>query len=242
MYILVFNPVSGKAYYLVTVKGALFRQGAVKMLAKMIWSNNDDYETGFHRVYTLIEKWYNIHIKIMKAIFGMKWLAERYAPLYILEAGVPTPSATVDLDETSLTVFWGDLTPDKEDKQHLYLVTLFKDTDRLQKFLNQESVFAEALIEAHTEYKSQITKFADAYTNIITIANQILQEIIDKLPGSYEIIEDVLRKYNVTGKDIIEYATEEATAKLVIAKLQEQLAQMQPPAQAKAVATAEAKP
>jgi hypothetical protein len=236
MYILIFNPVSGKAYYLVTVKGAMFRQGAVKMLAKMIWSNNDEYETGIHRAYTLLEKWYNIHIKLMKAVFGTRWLAERYAPHYILEAGVPTPSATVDLDETSLTVFWGDLTRDKENKHHLYLVTLFKDAERLQKFLNQESVFVESLIEAHTEYKSQITRFADAYTNIITIANQILQEIIDKLPGSYEIIENVLQKYNVTGKDIIEYATEEATAKLIIAKLQEQLAQTQPPpAQAKAV-------
>jgi iron-sulfur cluster repair protein YtfE (RIC family) len=79
------------------------------------------------------------------------------------------------------------------------------------------------------EYKTQISKFTDTYQKIIEVTNQLLQEIIEKLPGSYEIIQDVLSKFNVTGKDVIEYATEEATAKWIIAKLQEQLAQAQPP-------------
>ena len=239
MYILVFNPVGGHAYYLKTQRQVVFSQGTVKMLSKMVWSNNDKIESGIHRAYQLLEKWYNIHIKLMKALFGMRFVAEWLAPYYLVEIGVPTTSATVDIGETGLTVFWGDLAVDKEEQHVLHLVTLFKDPDRLQRFLGQESVFAEALVDAHMEYKAQISSFTETYEKVIDVTNQLLQEIINKLPGSYEIIEDVLSKFNVTGKDVIEYATEEATAKWIIAKLQEQLAQAQPPPQqAKAVVQA----
>nr|ADJ54283.1 hypothetical protein pHA1_gp05 [archaeon enrichment culture clone 1(2010)] len=239
MYILIFNPVSGHAYYLKTQNNVVFSQGTVKMLSRMVWSNNDKIESGIHRVYQLLEKWYNIHIKLMKSLFGMRFVAEWLAPYYLVEVGVPTTSVTVDIGETGLTVFWGDLAEDKEEKHVLHLVTLFKDPERLQRFLGQESVFAEVLVDAHMEYKAQVSKFTETYEKIIDVTNQLLQEIINKLPGSYEIIEDVLSKFNVTGKDVIEYATEEATAKWIIAKLQEQLAQAQsPPAQAKAVTQA----
>lgn len=238
MYILVFNPVSGHAYYLKTQRQMVFSQGTVKMLSKMVWSNTE-IESGIHKAYQLLEKWYNIHIKLMKSLFGIRFVAEWLAPYYLVEIGVPTTSATVEIGETGLTVFWGDLAVDKEEKHVLHLVTLFKDPERLQRFLGQEAVFAEVLVDAHVEYKSQVSKFTETYEKIIDVTNQLLQEIINKLPGSYEIIEDVLSKFNVTGKDVIEYATEEATAKWIIAKLQEQLAQAQPPpAQAKAVAQA----
>lgn len=238
MYILVFNPVSGHAYYLKTQRQMVFSQGTVKILSKMVWSNTE-IESGIHKAYQLLEKWYNIHIKLMKSLFGIRFVTEWLAPYYLVEIGVPTTSATVEIGETGLTVFWGDLAVDKEEKHVLHLVTLFKDPERLQRFLGQESVFAEALVDAHMEYKSQVSKFTETYEKIIDVTNQLLQEIINKLPGSYEIIEDVLSKFNVTGKDVIEYATEEATAKWIIAKLQEQLAQAQPPlAQAKAVAQA----
>jgi hypothetical protein len=227
MYLLVFNPVNGHAYYLKSQRQVFFSQGTVKMLVRMVWSNNE-IESGVQRVYTLLEKWYNIHIKLMKTVFGMRYLAEWLAPYYLVQIGVPTPSATVDIGQASLTVFWGELLQKKEEPHVLELVTLFKDPEKLQKFLAQESVFAETLIDSHMEYKSQISKFTDTYVKIIDVTNQLLQEIVSKIPGSYEIIEDVLAKYNVTGKDVIEYATEEATAKWIIAKLQE-LAQAQPP-------------
>ncbi|MEM3427566.1 MAG: hypothetical protein QW212_04765, partial [Nitrososphaerales archaeon] len=210
MYILVFNPVSGHAYYLKTQRQMVFSQGTVKMLSKMVWSNTE-IESGIHKAYQLLEKWYNIHIKLMKSLFGIRFVAEWLAPYYLVEIGVPTTSATVEIGETGLTVFWGDLAVDKEEKHVLHLVTLFKDPERLQRFLGQESVFAEALVDAHMEYKSQVSKFTETYEKIIDVTNQLLQEIINKLPGSYEIIEDVLSKFNVTGKDVIEYATEEAT-------------------------------
>jgi hypothetical protein len=239
MYILVFNPVSGKAYYLKTQRQVYFSMGTVKFLARMVWSNNDEIESGIHRAHTLLEKWYNVHIKLMKALFGMRYVAEWLAPYYLVEVGVPSPSASVEIGETGLTVFWGELAVDKEESHVLHLVSLFKDPERLQRFLSLESVFAEALVDAHMEYKEQVSRFTETYEKIISVTNQLLQEIINKLPGSYEIIEDVLSKFNVTGKDVIEYATEEATAKWIIAKLQEQLAQAQPPpAQAKTVAQA----
>jgi hypothetical protein len=177
----------------------------------------------------------------MKKILGMRLVAEWLAPYYLVEVGVPCPSATVDIGETGLTVFWGELSQKKEETHVLELVTLFKDPDKLQKFLAQESVFAETLIDSHMEYKSQLSKFTDTYVKIIDVTNQLLQEIINKIPGSYEIIEDVLAKYNVSGKDVIEYASEEAMAKWIIAKLQEQLAQAQPPTSPTTKATAQAK-
>jgi len=240
MYILVFNPVNGHAYYMKTQRQVVFSQGTVKILAKMVWSNNDKIESGVHRAYTLLEKWYNIHIKLMKSLFGLRYVAEWLAPYYLIQVGVPTSSATVDIGQASLTVFWGDLSQNKEEPYTLEVITLFKDPEKLQKFLSMESVFEETLIDSHMEYKSQISKFTDTYVKIIDVTNQLLQEIINKIPGSYEIIEDVLAKYNVSGKDVIEYATEEATAKWIIAKLQEQLAQAQPP-QTQAKATAQAK-
>jgi hypothetical protein len=236
--LLVFNPVNGNAYYMKPQRHVAYSQGTVRMLVRMVWSNNDKIESGVHRAYTLLEKWYNIHIKLMKAIFGTRYVAEWLAPYYIFEVGVPTPSATVDIGQASLTVFWGDLLQSKDEPHVLELITLFKNPEKLQRFLAQESVFEETLIESHMEYKSQISKFTDTYVRIIDVTNQLLQEIINKIPGSYEIIEDVLAKYNVSGKDVIEYATEEAMAKWIIAKLQEQLAQAQPPAQAKTVAQA----
>jgi hypothetical protein len=238
MYILVFNPVNGKAYYLKTQRQVYFSQGTVKMLSRMVWSNNDEIESGIHRAYTLLEKWYNIHIKLMKMMLGTRFVAEWLAPYYIVQVNVPSPSASVEIGETGLTVFLGDLAVDKEEKHVLHLVSLFKDPERLQRFLSLESVFAEALVDAHMEYKEQVSRFTETYEKVINVTNQLLQEIVNKLPGSYEIIEDVLSKFNVSGKDVIEYATEEATAKWIIAKLQEQLAQAQPPAQAKAVAQA----
>jgi uncharacterized protein (DUF2164 family) len=242
MYILVFNPVSGNAYYLKTERHVTFSQGTVKMLSRMVWSNSDKVESGVQRAYALLEKWYNIHIKLMKAMLGLRFVSEWLAPYYLVEVGVPSPSASIDIGETGLTVFWGDLAVDKDEKHVLHLVTLFKDPERLQKFLSQESVFANTLVEAHMEYKAQVSRFTETYEKVIDVTNQLLQEVINKLPGSYEIIEDVLSKFNVTGKDVIEYATEEATAKWIIAKLQEQLAQAQPPpAPAKAAAPAPAK-
>jgi hypothetical protein len=229
MYILVFNPVSGNAYYMKTERHIVFTQGSVKMLVRMVWSNSDKIESGIHRAYALLEKWYNVHVKLMKSILGLRYVAEWLAPYYLLQVNVPTVSTTVDIGQTVLTVFWGDIAQDKQEKNVIHVITLFKDIATLQKFLAQESVFADTLIETHMEYKTQISKFTDSYQKIIGVTNQLLQEIIEKLPGSYEIIEDVLRKFNVTGKDVIEYATEEATAKWIIAKLQEQLAQAQPP-------------
>jgi hypothetical protein len=238
MYILVFNPVNGNAYYLTTQRHVTFSQGTVRMLSRMVWSSNEKIESGVLRAQAMLEKWYNIHIKLMKSLFGMRFLSEWLAPYYLLEVAVPAPSASVE--EWGLTVFWGDL---REKEEHVVeLVTLFKDPERLQKFLSQEAVFANTLIEAHMEYKSELSRFTDVYEKIISVTNQLLQEVINKLPGSYEIIEDVLSKFNVTGKDVIEYATEEATAKWIIAKLQEQLAQAQPPpAPAKPAAPAPAK-
>jgi len=239
MYILVFNPVNGHAYYLKTEKNIVFSQGTVKALSRMVWTNNDKIESGVQRVYTFLEKWYNVHIKLMKALFGLRFVSEWLAPYYLVEIGVPTTSVTVDIGETGLAVFWGDLVADKEEQHVLHLVTLFKDPERLQRFLDQESVFANTLVEAHMIYKSSVSSFTETYEKIISVTNQLLQEVINKLPGSYEIIEDVLSKFNVTGKDVIEYATEEAAAKWIIAKLQEQLAQAQPqPAQAKVTAQA----
>jgi len=226
-YALVFNPVSSRAHYL-RVEDVALTGGGVDMLVKLIWSSARDLQSGYDIARLRLEKWYNVHVKIARELFGMRWLAERLAPSYIIRAELPSSAVSVAIDGAALTVYLGDLAR-AEGERVLRLVSLFKDPAKLKEFLDMQSVFADSLIEVYAKLDTRVEEYARVFAKVVDAVNATLKAVVERLPGAYEIIEDVLSKYNVTGKAVVDFAVQEAVAKQVIAELQRRLAELAPP-------------
>jgi hypothetical protein len=227
-YALVFNPVNSRAHYL-RVEDVALTGGGVDMLVKLVWSSSRDLQSGYDIARLRLEKWYNIHVKIARELFGMRWLAERLAPAYIVRVELPSSAVSVGLDGAALTVYLGDLAGVEGEERVLRLVSLFKDPAKLKEFLDMQSVFADSLIEVYAKLDTRVEEYARVFAKVIDAVNSILKAVVERLPGAYEIIEDVLSKYNVTGKAVVDFAVQEAVAKQVIAELQRRLAELAPP-------------
>jgi hypothetical protein len=227
-YALVFNPVSSRAHYL-RVEDVALTGGGVDMLARLIWSSAGDLRSGYDIARLRLEKWYNIHVKIARELFGMRWLAERLAPAYIVRLELPSSAVSVELDGAALTVYLGDLTRAQGEERVLRMVSLFKEPSKLKEFLDMQSVFADSLVEVYAKLDTRVEEYTRVFAKVIDAVNNILKDVVERLPGAYEVIEDVLSKYNVTGKAVVDFAVQEAVAKLVVAELQRRLAELAPP-------------
>lgn len=238
-YALVFNPVSSRAHYL-RVEDVALRGGGVDMLVKLIWSSSRDLRSGYDVARLKLEKWYNVHVKLARELFGMRWLAERLAPDYIVSLELPSSAVSVELDGAALTVYLGDLARVEGEERVLRVVPLFKEPSKLKEFLDMQSVFADSLVEVYAKMDTRFEEYARVLARVIDAVNSILKAVVERLPGAYEIIEDVLSKYNVTGKAVVDFAVQEAVAKQVVAELQRRLAELAPPQKPAAPAAAPA--
>jgi hypothetical protein len=227
-YALVFNPVSSRAHYL-RVDDTALSGGGVDMLARLIWTSSRDLQSGYDVARLRLEKWYNVHVKLAREIFGMRWLAERLAPTYIVRVELPSSAVSVELDGAALTVYLGDLARAEGEERVLRMVPLFKDPSKLKEFLDMQSVFADSLVEVYAKLDTRVEEYTRVFAKVIDAVNNILKDVVERLPGAYEVIEDVLSKYNVTGKAVVDFAVQEAVAKLVVAELQRKLAELAPP-------------
>jgi len=234
-YALVFNPVSSRAHYL-RVEDTALTGGGIDMLAMLIWSNARDLRSGYDVARLKLEKWYNVHVKLARALFGMRWLAEQLAPAYVVRLELPSSAVSVELDGAALTVYLGDLARVEGEERVLRMVPLFKDPAKLKEFLDMQSVFADALVDVYVKLDTRVEEYARVFAKVVDAVNTALKAVVERLPGAYEIIEDVLSKYNVTGKAVVDFAVQEAVAKQVIAELQRRLAEAQPPKPAQAPA------
>jgi hypothetical protein len=227
-YALVFNPVSSRAHYL-RVEDTALTGGGVDMLAKLIWSSSRDLRSGYDAARLKLEKWYNIHIKLARELFGMRWLAEHLAPAYLVRVELPSSAVSVELDGAALTVYLGDLARVEGEERVLRMVPLFKDPSKLKEFLDMQGVFADSLVELYAKLDTRVEEYTRVLVKVVDAVNSILKAVVERLPGAYEIIEDVLSRYNVTGKAVVDFAVQEAVAKQVVAELQRKLAELAPP-------------
>ena len=238
-YALVFNPVSSRAHYFRVDDVALTGAG-MEVLARLIWSSSRDLRSGYDIARIRLEKWYNVHVKLARELFGMRWLAERLAPAYIVRLELPSSAASITLDGAALTVYLGDLARAEGEERVLRMVPLFKDPSKVKEFLDMQSVFADSLVEVYAKLDMRVEEYARVFAKVVDAVNSILKAVVERLPGAYEIIEDVLSKYNVTGKAVVDFAVQEAVAKIVVAELQRKLAEVQPPKTAPAAPAATA--
>ena len=230
-YVLVFNPVGARAHYM-KLRAAHMHSTGLRLVADMIWSTT--VRSGYDIARLKLEKFYNVHLKLLRHLVGMRYLAERLAPSYVVELPQPYAAAHVDLDTGGLTVVLGDLAH-AEGEAVLRLVPLFKDPARLEDFLAMQSVFSDALVETYAAMSRRMGEYARTLASLVEAVNSVSRTLVEALPGCYDIIESVLERYNVTGRSVVNFAVEEAVARQLIAELQRRL---QPAEQAAAPAAA----
>ena len=238
-YVLVFNPVSARAHYM-RLRAAHMHSTGLRLVVDMIWSTT--VRSGYDVARLKLEKWYNVHLRLLRGIVGMRYLAERLAPSYVVELPQPYAAAHVELEGGGLTVVLGDLVV-QEGEASLLFTPLFRDPARLEDFLAMQSVFSDALVETYAAMSRRMGEYARTLASLVEAVDSIARTLVESLPGCYDIIESVLERYNVTGRSVVNFAVEEAVARQLIAELQRRLQpaeQAAPPAAAKPPAAAQA--
>jgi hypothetical protein len=223
-YLLVFDPVEGRVAYL-RLSPVWLEEGEPAALGRVIFSTFD-IPSGVARVRELRRKWYRIDVKFLAAV-APRYAAERYAPVYEVRLPVPC-SASVDMLWGYLTVVWGapveERAPRGGEPGLLRIVSLFKDVEDVKEFLEGQAVFARMVVSLTAAKTLRAGEVASAVAEVYERAAELAASYISKVPGSLEVVERVLSKFNVTYKDLVDFAASEEVARRLIARLREMLA------------------
>lgn len=212
-YLLVFDPVEVKTMYVKTL-GLWLEEGEPATLGRIIFTDFD-FPSGTRRVRELSRKWYRLDVKFLASV-APRYAAERYAPLYEFRLP-PYCSATVDMLWGSLNVVWG--APVEERRGVIRVVALFRNIDDVKGFLEGQAVFAR-MVESLTAVKvMRAGEIAAAVASAFDRAADLAATFVSKVPGAQEIVEKVLSKYNVTYKDLVDFAVSEEVARRLVARL-----------------------
>jgi len=214
-YLLVFDPVAGRVLYAKT-EGLWFEEGEPASLGRVLFASFD-LPSGVKRVRELLKKWYRVDVKLLVWL-SPRYAAERYAPLYELRLP-PYMSATVDMMWGTLNVAWG--APVEERPGLLRIVPLFRNVDDVKSFLEGQAVFAE-MVKALTAVRVlRAEEVAQAVAHVYEAAAEAARAVVSRVPSSLELVERVLSKFNVTYKDVVDFAASEEVARRLVARLKE---------------------
>jgi hypothetical protein len=214
-YLLVFDPVEVKVMYVKTV-GLWLEEGEPATLGRIVFTDFD-FPSGARRVRELSRKWYRLDVKFLASV-APRYAAERYAPVFEFRLP-PYCSATVDMLWGSLNVVWG--APVEERQGLIRIVPLFRNVEDIKNYLEGQAVFAQ-MVEALTAVKVlRAGEIAAAVASAFERAADLAAAFVSKVPGAQEIVEKVLSKYNVTYKDLVDFAVSEEVARRLVARLVE---------------------
>jgi hypothetical protein len=223
-YLLVFDPVEGRAAYL-KLSPLWLEEGEPAALGRVIFSTFD-VPSGVARVRELSRKWYRVDVRLLAAV-APRYAAERYAPVYEVRLPVPC-GASVDMMWGYLTVVWGvpveERAPRGGEPGLLRVVSLFRNVEDVREFLEGQAVFARMAAALAAARALRAGEVASAVAEVYERAAELAASYVSKVPGSLELVERVLSKFNVTYKDVVDFAASEEVARRLIARLREMLA------------------
>jgi len=218
MYVLVFNPVEGRTLY-ASCPSIVLKSGRMLSECGVIVSDWENILDGVRYVNRVLSKRWSpdaIWMRIVRAIMGLRWCAERYAPKYKFTFIAPEYSF-VDLGDAEnffdIKIVMADLVRETESSANV--VPLFKlmGVD-LQTFLAGERQFAKALTVLLTKLATLELDISSMATNAFNSMNMVTERIVSSTPSALDILSMIMQKYNVSGRDIINYVAREIKAEL----------------------------
>ena len=173
--------------------------------------------SGSRRVRELLRKWYRVDVKLLHAL-SPRYAAERYSPVYEFRLP-PYMSASVDMLWGTLHLVWG--APVLEREGVVRVLMLLRGVDDVKAFLEGQAVFAEMVKALAAVKLARARELASAVAEMFERAGDLAASFVSRVPGSMEVVEKVLAKYNVTYRDLLDYAASEEVARRLLARLKE---------------------
>jgi hypothetical protein len=177
----------------------------------------------------LSRRWYRVDVKLLASV-APRYAAERYAPVYEVRLPVPC-GASVDMLWGYLTVVWGvpveERAPRGAEPGLLRVVSLFRNVEDVREFLEGQAVFARMAAALAAARALRAGEVAAAVAEAFERAAELAASYVSRVPGSLELVERVLAKFNVTYRDLVDFAASEEVARRLIARLREMLAAQQ---------------
>lgn len=219
--LLVFNALRRTAYLLEVLDFYVGQEGA-KCIARVLWTNDEQVPSGYSEAKRLASKWYRVDAKLLLHV-SPRYAMQRWAPIYEVAFSdvEKTVMATVSYGDFYINLALADFRLDK-DKGLVRLQHLFSDDVELSRFLKGESVFYEQALAALSLLESETLKYAKRYAEVVERVGEVTASVVDRVPGSFELIAQVLRKYNVEPRDVVDYAVAEEAVRRLLEQLKQQ--------------------
>ena len=217
VFLLVVDPVAGKIAY-IDVKSMRVSTGRTVFRGRVWYSSFEELPSGYQRVQSLLRKWWRVDAKLLWAL-SPRLAIKHYAREVTIECEEVSRVVVATMDALNLYFAWASVAP--SERGSFVLVPLFDVID-LQLFLRGEASYKMAYEALRQRLMAYEERMIDSYRNLLQLASDIVRSVVERLPSSYEIIEDVLSRYNVTAKDILDFAVSEAIIREVVARAQQQ--------------------
>lgn len=164
----------------------------------------------------LREKWYRLDVKLLEALLGTRWAVEHYAPQVALRISNPE-AVFMSLGEAEeyfdIAISMGDLTMNEQD--NLSLTPLFGIHGvELEKFLAGERQFATALSSVLSMISDLELEVSQNVVKAVSELHEVVERAITGTPNALELLSMFMQKYNVSGKDIVDFVANELKAEM----------------------------
>ncbi|MEM1568431.1 MAG: hypothetical protein QXI84_08125 [Thermofilaceae archaeon] len=212
--LLLFNPLKRLSYF-VEVLDLRF-EGRTVVTGRLLWTNDPQVPSGDKVLTMLSEKWYRVDAKLLKAL-APRYAVRVYAPVFDFQLSdlERVVFASVRAGNLYLNIGLADVR--LTERGVVEVKHLFSDEVDLERFLAGESVFFELARTSQAVLEAELMKYAERFSEVLKGAAEISASIVDRVPGSFEIIASVLRKYNVEPRDVVDFAVAEAVARRQLA-------------------------
>ncbi|MEM1810271.1 MAG: hypothetical protein QW324_05360 [Thermofilaceae archaeon] len=191
-------------------------EGRTVVTGRLLWTNDPQVPSGDKVLTMLSEKWYRIDAKLLKSL-APRYATRVYAPVFDFQLSdlERVVFASVRAGDLYLNVGLADVR--LTERGVVEVKHLFSDEVDLERFLAGESVFFELARASQAVLEAEVLKYAERYREILNAVAEISASIVDRVPGCFEIIASVLRKYNVEPRDVVDFAVAEAAARRQLA-------------------------
>jgi len=213
VYLLVINPVKQQSAYL-RCEGFTATKGRLHTRCKVIVAFGD-IPDGVKILERLKAKWYRLDVKLLEALLGTRWAVEHYAPVALLSISNPEAvfmSLGPAEEYFDISISMGDLTMN-EGKMNLTPLFGVHGVE-LERFLAGERQFAAALSSVLSMISDLELDISQNATKAVSELHEVVERMITGTPNALELLGMFLQKYNVSGKDIVDFVINELKAEM----------------------------
>jgi len=213
VYLLVINPVRQQSAYL-RCEGFTATKGRLYTRCKVIVAFGD-IPDGVKALERLKEKWYRLDVKLLEALLGTRWAVEHYAPQVTLSISNPEAvfmSLGPAEEYFDIAISMGDLAMNEDS---MSLTPLFGVHGvQLERFLAGERQFATALSNVLSMISDLELEVSQNVTKAVSELHEVVERTITGTPNALELLSMFMQKYNVSGKDIVDFVANELKAEM----------------------------